>query len=152
MRFEKQVTVDAPRQNVWDFLWDVSRLAACIPGCETAEEVEPYQRYQATIREKVGPFRVKVPLAIEVLENTAPERLVARASGKDTVVQSHVKVELDLALIEMSPQVTQLQLTADVAVLGKLGTLGHSVIVRKGDEIVGQFAAALRTELQEDAD
>jgi carbon monoxide dehydrogenase subunit G len=152
MRFEKQVTVDAPRQNVWDFLWDVSRLAACIPGCETAEEIEPYQRYQATIREKVGPFRVKVPLVIEVLENTAPERLVARANGKDTVVQSHVKVELDLALIEMSPQVTQLQLTADVAVLGKLGTLGHSIIVRKGDEIVGQFATALRAELQEDAD
>jgi carbon monoxide dehydrogenase subunit G len=93
-----------------------------------------------------------VPLVIEVLENTAPERLVARANGKDTVVQSHVKVELDLALIEMSPQVTQLQLTADVAVLGKLGTLGHSIIVRKGDEIVGQFATALRAELQEDAD
>lgn len=152
MHFEKQVTVDAPRQNVWDFLWDVSRLVACIPGCETAEEVEPYQRYQATIIEKVGPFRVKVPLVIEVLENTAPERLVARANGKDTVLQSHVKMEIDLALIEMSPQVTQLQLTADVAVLGKLGTLGHSVMVRKGDEIVGQFATALRAELQEDAD
>ena len=34
MRFEVQVTVHVPRQSVWDFLWDVPRLTACVPGCE----------------------------------------------------------------------------------------------------------------------
>jgi alkanesulfonate monooxygenase SsuD/methylene tetrahydromethanopterin reductase-like flavin-dependent oxidoreductase (luciferase family) len=41
-----------------------------------------------------------------------------------------------------------LQVQADVVVLGKLGTLGHSVIVRKGEEIFDQFATALQAEIR----
>jgi hypothetical protein len=37
-----------------------------------------------------------------------------------------------------------------VAVLGKLGTLGHSVIIRKGEDIVDQFAAALQAEIEKE--
>jgi carbon monoxide dehydrogenase subunit G len=65
-------------------------------------------------------------------------------------MQSHVKVEIDLTLVELEPHVTELRLLADVAILGKLGTLGHSVIVRKGDDIVGQFADALQAALQQE--
>lgn len=147
MRFETQVTVDAPRRAVWDFLWDVPRMAACVPGCDGAEEVEPGQRYNAVVKEKVGPFRVTIPLAIEVLETQAPERLTARANGRDGTMQSHVKIALDVVLAEAGPHTTTLRLNADVAVLGKLGTLGHSVIIRKGSDIVGQFATALQTVL-----
>ena len=40
MRFEAQVTVHVPRQILWDFLWDVPRLTACVPGCEAVQEIE----------------------------------------------------------------------------------------------------------------
>jgi carbon monoxide dehydrogenase subunit G len=73
---------------------------------------------------------------------------VARASGKDTAVQSLVKVEVDLALRETAPTCTVLQLSADVTVFGKLGTLGHSVIVRRGEAIIDQFATAMQAALQ----
>ena len=148
MQFAKQVRVEAPRQEIWGLLWDVPRVVNCVPGCEAAEEIEPYQRYRATVREKVVPFKVTIPLEIDILTNTAPERLVAKASGREGKIQSHVKVEIDLTLVAIEPQVTELCLLADIAILGKLGTLGHSVIVRKGDHIVGQFVAALQAELQ----
>lgn len=148
MRFEKQVQVEASRQDIWDLLWDVPRVVSCLPGCDEAEAIEPYQQYQATVQEKVGPFKIRIPLAIEVITNKPPEHLVAKANGRDGKLQSHLKIELDLTLIELQPQVTALNVRADVAVLGKLGTLGHSVIVRKGTEIVGQFATALQAELQ----
>ena len=148
MRFEKQVTVDVPRQAVWDFLWDMARLTPCIPGCAGVEAIEPYQRYQATVQDRVGPFKVRVPLTIEVLAATAPERLVARASGKDSTVQSLVKVEVDLTLRETVSTSTVLQLSADVTVFGKLGTLGHSIIVRRGEAIMDQFATAIQAALQ----
>ncbi|MDH3603647.1 MAG: SRPBCC domain-containing protein [Candidatus Tectomicrobia bacterium] len=151
MQFERQVQVEASRQEIWGLLWDVPRVVNCVPGCETAEEIEPYQRYRAVVREKVGPFKVRIPLDIDILESTAPRRLVAKASGREGKVQSHVKVEIDLTLVEVEPHVTELRLQADVAILGKLGTLGHSVIVRKGDEIVGQFADALQAALQKEA-
>ena len=70
MRFDTQVTVHVPRQLLWDFLWDVPRLTACVPGCEALQEIEPGTRYQAVVRDKVGPFTLRVPLAVEVLEAT----------------------------------------------------------------------------------
>jgi hypothetical protein len=147
VRFEKQVTVDIPRQAVWDFLWDIERLTSCVPGCDGVETVEPYKRYQATVHDRVGPFKLKVPLEIDVLVATAPARLFARAQGKDTAVQSLVKVEVELSLVETTPTSTLLQFAADVTVLGKLGTLGHSMIVRRGDAIIEQFATAVQAAL-----
>lgn len=144
MQFTRQIRVPAPRQQVWDFLWDVPRLIACVPGCENVEEIEPRQRYRALVKERVGPFKVSIPLQIEVLEDVAPERLVARASGRDGIIRGHVNVELTMVLREVGGSETLLELSTDVAVLGKLGTLGHSVIVRKGDAIVGHFATALQ--------
>jgi carbon monoxide dehydrogenase subunit G len=111
------------------------------------QEIDPGTRYQAVVRDKVGPFTLRVPLAVEVLEVTAPERLRARAQGRDAAVQSLVKVELTLVLGETSAQATTLQVGADVTVLGKLGTLGHSVIVRRGEAIVAQFAGAIQAAL-----
>src|SRR6266446_3310722 len=144
MRFETQVVVHVPRQSVWDFLWDMPRLTAYVPGCEEVQEIVSNTRYQAVVRDKVGPFTLRVPLAVEVLEAIAPVRLRARAQGRDAAVQSLVKVELTLVLVETSPQTTTLQVGADVTVLGKLGTLGHGVIVRRGEAIVTQFASALQ--------
>ena len=148
MKFEKTVTVKAPREAVWQFLWDVPRVAACIPGCKGAQVVEEGKRYMATVGERVGPFKVEFPLTIEVVESRAPEYLKARAGGKDTKVDGLVKVELELHLAEAASGGTEMRLITDVAVLGKLGTLGHSIIIRKGDEVVGKFAEAIRAQLE----
>jgi hypothetical protein len=102
----------------------------CLPGCDAAETIEPYQQYQATVQEKVGPFKIRIPLDIEIITNQPPEHLVAKASGRDGKLQSHIKIELALTLVALAPQVTVLNIQADITVLGKLGTLGHSVIVR----------------------
>jgi uncharacterized protein len=147
VKFEKTVSVKAPREAVWQFLWDVPRMAACIPGCKGAQVVEEGKRYTATVGERVGPFKVEFPLSIEVLESRAPEHLKARAGGKDSKVDGLIKVELDLQLAEAAGA-TEMRLSAELAILGKLGTLGHSVIIRKGDEVFGKFAEALRAHLE----
>src|SRR5215468_8626441 len=131
MRFETQLPLHVPRQSLWDFLWDVPRLTACVPGCEAVEEIEPNTRYQAVVRDKVGPFTLRVPLAVEVLEATVPARLRARAQGRDAAVQSLVKVDLTLVLVETSAQTTTLHVGGDVTVVGRLGVLVHSVLVRR---------------------
>lgn len=150
MRVERDVRIAAPREAVWDFLWDVPRLAACIPGARDVATVEAGKRYTAVVADKVGPFRVQFPLQIDVLEAQAPERLRARAGGRDAAVDGLVKVDLDVALSAAAGGTT-LRLAADINVLGKLGTLGHSVIVRKGNDLVDRFAAAVREQLEKRA-
>jgi hypothetical protein len=150
VRVEREIRIAAPRETVWAFLWDIPRLAACIPGAREVRTVEAGKRYAAVIAEKVGPFKVQFPLDIEVVAVEPPERLRARAGGRDPAVDGLVKVELDVALAPADGG-TALRLGAEIAVLGKLGTLGHGVIVRKSAEIVDRFAAALRAQLESPA-
>ncbi len=147
MKVEREISIKAPRETVWGFLWDVPRLAACIPGAKDVRTVEEKKRYTARVGEKVGPFKVEFPMEIEVLEALAPERLRARAGGRDGKVDGLVKVELDLRLAEADAGTT-LRLAAEISVLGKLGTLGHSVIVRKGNDVIDRFAAAVQAALE----
>jgi carbon monoxide dehydrogenase subunit G len=148
VRFEKAVTIGAPREAVWAFLWDLPRLVACVPGCQEARVVEEGRRYAATVKERVGPIKVEFPLEIEVLETRPPEFLRGRAEGRDPKVDGLVKVALDLRLSEAGPDGTRLEFATDLVLLGKLGTMGHGIIVRKADEVVGQFASAVKARLE----
>ena len=151
MKIEKEITVDVSPERVWDFLWDVERVARCIPGCSDVQVVEPQRSYKATVAEKVGPFRVSFPLTIAVTELEAPRHLQVRASGADTKVASNLKATLDLWLTESQGNGTTIGIVTDLAVLGKLGALGHSVISRKADENIQRFSAALRQQLEAQA-
>ena len=91
MRFEKQITISAPREKVWQFIWNVDRFIACVPGCKEASTVEEGKIYTATMEEKIGPFRVKFPMKVEV-ENSEPlTSIKARASGSDSKLGSLMK-------------------------------------------------------------
>jgi carbon monoxide dehydrogenase subunit G len=147
VRVEREIAIDAPRERVWAFLWDVERLAACVPGASDVRTVETGKRYAAVVAERVGPFKVRFPLEIEVLDVSPPERLRARAGGRDAAVDGLVKVDLEVALAPVD-SMTRLRLTADIVVLGKLGTLGHAAIVRKSGDVVDRFATAVRAALE----
>ena len=147
MQFTQQVDVARPVQEVWKFLWDIPQMAACVPGCTEAEATEDPQRFRAVVAERVGPFQVRFELEIRVTEVEEGRRIRATAQGKDSRVASQMKVDLE---VRLSPQGegTRLDVVTDVNVFGKLGALGHTVIKRKGDEILQRFAQALKARME----
>ena len=147
MIFENSIEIDVPRDKAWDFLWDVDRLISCVPGCEEAATVEAGKLYNARMVARVGPFKVTFPIKIEVLESEPKQRIKARASGSDNKIGSHLKVELDVSLEEKGSS-TLVSFVASVDILGKLATLGHSIIKRKADNDVAAFAQAVKKELE----
>lgn len=144
MRFEKEIEIQTSKEKVWQFIWDVDRFVACVPGCKEAKTVEGGKSYTATITEKVGPFRVEFPMKIEVLEKKDLSYIKAEASGADNKIGSRLKVGLEVQLKEESEQKTRLSLVASVDVLGKLAALGHSIIKRKADQVMDEFAQAVK--------
>jgi len=146
LKFSKEITVGVPPEKVWDVLWDVERIARCLPNCQEAKTIVPNEHYEAVVQERVGPFKVKFPLEIRVLEADAPLRIKAQATGKDPAMGSSMKVTFELAL-SATPSGSRIDLTGDAAVLGKLGSLGQGIISKKADAIVTEFAAAIRREL-----
>lgn len=142
MRVAREVALAAPTERVWQALWDVPRMVACVPGCVDAREVEPRRRYQARMSQKVGPIALSVPLDIRVSEE-GPGRLVLQARGRDSLLAAEVQMSVRLALEAAEPG-SRLAVEAEGRVLGKLGALGASVIQRRAEELVDEFTTRLR--------
>lgn len=147
MRFENQIAIGAPQEKVWQFLWDIDRFITCVPGCQEASTVEAGKSYAAKMVEKVGPFRVEFPMRIEVIQTEAMSYIKAQASGSDTRMGSRMKVELEVSLKE-DGKGTLLTFVASVDILGKLAALGHSIIKRKADQVMEEFAQAVKKRLE----
>lgn len=147
MQFQKEVEILAPREKVWRFIWDVDRFIACVPGCKEAKTIEEGKRYAATMVEKVGPFKVEFPTTIEVLEREELTRIKAQASGADNKIGSRMKLDLDVNLREQGDK-TVLGFVAGVDILGKLAALGHGIIKRKADQVLDEFAHAVKAKLE----
>jgi hypothetical protein len=142
MRVAREVALAAPTERVWQALWDVPRMVACVPGCVDAREVEPRRRYRARMSQKVGPIALSVPLDIRVTEE-GPGRLVLEARGRDSLLAAEVQMSVRLALEAAEPG-SRLAVEAEGRVLGKLGALGASVIQRRAEELVDEFTTRLR--------
>jgi carbon monoxide dehydrogenase subunit G len=150
LRFEKEVEISVPRDKVWKFIWDVDRFIACVPSCKEAKTVEEGKLYSAIMVEKVGPFRVEFPTTIEVLEREELKHIKAQASGADNKIGSRMKIELDVSLQDRDGK-TLLGFVAGVDILGKLAALGHGIIKRKADQVLEEFAQAVKKRLEGEA-
>ena len=147
MRFENKIELSVPREKVWQFLWDVDRFIACVPGCKEAKVIEEGKIYNATMVEKVGPFRVEFPIRIEIEQTEPFSYIKARASGSDSRIGSHLKVDMDVNVNENGSG-SILSFVISVDILGKLATLGHSMIKRKADQVMVEFIKAVKERLE----
>jgi carbon monoxide dehydrogenase subunit G len=130
---------------VWERLWDIPALARCIPGCDGVEPVEERKRYRTTIRDRVGPFRIAIPLDVTV-DDTKPDRLSLSATGRDASLGSPVKVGLvglTVTLEELPQGGSRLRMDGHADIAGKLAALGQGVIQRKTKDVLDQFAINL---------
>jgi carbon monoxide dehydrogenase subunit G len=137
--------------EVWNVFWDVQRIAGCIPGCQDAQEVEPQRRYRATVRDRVGPYQIEIPIDVTVDALEPGTRLALKASGRDAVLASRVKVSMVVTLAPAGAG-TSLTLQGKGEVGGKLAALGRSVVQRKTRDILDAFAANVDRVFRRDSD
>lgn len=142
MHVAREVALGVAPAVLWDLLWDVPRMVACVPGCAEAREVEPHRRYQARMTQKVGPISLTVPLDVQVVAAEPGRRLTLEARGRDPVVGAEVGMRVALE-IDARDGGSLLRVDVEGKVLGKLGALGHGVIQRKAEEALAEFGARL---------
>jgi carbon monoxide dehydrogenase subunit G len=150
MRLDRRFAVTATPEAVWAFFWDIPALASCIPGCVGVEPVDE-QRYTAVVEASVGRFRVQFELSIEVVESVDGESIKARAQGRDRITRSTMVSDLELQVAADGDGGTLVSLGNDLQVYGRLGSLGHSMIKRRSEDLMDQFADELRLRLAQDA-
>jgi carbon monoxide dehydrogenase subunit G len=148
MLFNRDIEVRVPPDEVWIFLWDIERLADCVPGLYDVRVEEPQESYRARLKQKVGQFGVDFDVGVKVVEVDEPKFVKIQGRGRDQKMGAHLIGDLGLRLEPSDDGATTIHINADFSVLGRLAGLGHSTIVRKGEEMVREFAEAMRIELE----
>ena len=141
MKLEHRVTVDAPRAKVWAVLMDLPLAARCVPG--TRDVAPEGDGVRGTLDVRVGPVKLALGgrVAIESRDEDAGTARL-RADAEDRRIGGAVRALVDLAVSGDAP--TELRLTTDVAILGRIGELGQPLIARQADKVLAGFAECLR--------
>ncbi|MGM4888512.1 CoxG family protein [Tardiphaga sp. 215_C5_N2_1] len=137
------MVVPATPAELWSTLLDVPRISSCIPGCDNVEEIERLVTYKATVKQKIGPFKIEVPADIVVESITEPSHVRTRATGRDKFTGTRLAVVLDVTVTPQDAGST-FAVEAKVDVQGRLASMGFGVIKRRVDQNFEEFEKKLK--------
>src|SRR5512134_2577532 len=84
MQLKGDVTIRAPRKQVWDFMTDPNQIGQCAPGVEKIEMIEPLKRYRGIVSVGFGAVKARFSGEVEIIELEEPNRAKLRAHGSAT--------------------------------------------------------------------
>jgi carbon monoxide dehydrogenase subunit G len=142
MKLTHTALVRAPRAKVWKLVTDVPAAARCVPGV-AAVTPSGAGKYRGSLLVQLGPVRLVLDGDIALTSTDEPAgKASLRADAKDTRLGGTVRATMDLALVDKGPD-TELRITSDVQIAGRIGEFGQPVIQRKADQLMTQFADCL---------
>lgn len=144
--FAREIEVTAPRQKCWETLTDVPTLVRWVSILEDAREVERLERYRAVLLDRLGMFRLRADLDIEVLDVRELESIRVSASGEDRQVASRITVDAVLKMQDRDGG-THVGVEGTYEVSGRVATMGASTIRKKADKILDEFFDSVAAEL-----
>ncbi len=145
MKIEILSILPASREATWALVMDIPKAAACIPGIiEVTPDGE--DRYQATLRARVGPMGMNLSGTITVLSQDADAgEAHFLVEANDRRVGGGVKTNMSMKVIAKSADETGLEIMADTTFMGRLAELGQPLIRRKARNTVEDFSKNLST-------
>ena len=84
MILKGDVTIRAPRKQVWDFLTDPEQIGQCVPGVEKIEMIEHLKKYRGIVSIGFGAVKARFSGDVEILELDEPNRAKLKAHGSAT--------------------------------------------------------------------
>lgn len=146
MLLEGKVSINAPREKVWDFLTDPEKVSACVPGLESMEIIEPDRKFRAKAQVGLGTVKVKFDADVEWLELEVPS--YAKMSGRGTAPGSAGNATAEMTLIENSDGTTDLEWKADVTVGGTIASLASRLMKSVSQKLSNTFFECVRDRVE----
>ena len=141
MLIEHRITVPAPPERVWAFMMDIPAVSRCVPGVDGVARIDD-TTYSGVMSVRVGPIQVRLDGRVILAERdelARQARMDLQAADKRVNGAVNAKMRMQLSPGETSDK-TAVDIRTDANVMGKLGEFGQSVIRKKADQIVQEFA------------
>src|SRR5436190_20789302 len=149
LKVEERGCLAAPVERVWRFLLDPAAVAGCLPGARL-DAVEDERNFTGTMKVKVGPvtteFRGKACFTEVVPEE---HRVRLQASGDDKGGAGSAKMVMSSWIVPTGNGGSELRVTADVEMAGKLVRFGRGMMEGIGKQMFKQFAERVQRHLAE---
>src|SRR5918996_3974170 len=150
MILDGKIDLDVPVEKAWDFLIDINKFSACLPGIEEVKQIDD-KTFEGVLAAAVGPISGKFSFRSTIVESRPPDQMVVRTEGTDSVTKSTVNADMTVDLRNVSADKTEMKYRADVKIKGRLAILGDMVLRATATLILQEFARRLHKELGDQA-
>ena len=148
VKISKTFEVNAPSNDVWNFMTDVKKVSTCIPGAEYLEDLGS-NKHSVMLVVKVGPIKSKYRGEV-YLKNIDEEKQVIEIEGKGTDVKGKggANMELNGSITAKEDGLTEVVGDSTVTIQGMLAQFGSRMVEDVTNQLFLQFTKALSAKLE----
>ncbi len=136
---------DAPRAIVWQVMNDPASMAKTMPGVETFD-IHDDRRWTANVKIPLGLGGLKMKVDMEKIEEREPE--FAKLAVKGHGVGAMMNMETSFTLGDAPGGGTSMAWSAEVKILGPVGSMGQRVLQPIINQQVQHVLSALDAQVQ----
>ncbi|MCW2946213.1 MAG: carbon monoxide dehydrogenase subunit [Actinoallomurus sp.] len=140
MKLGSSFVVPAERSRVFAHFLDPDSMRACIPGCSELERTDE-THYRGRLVNEIAHVRFSAGFSAEITGLRELEEVRAVLKGEDKRLGSSIRID---AILTVSPDgaASAVSYSLDLAIRGKIGRLGESIVRRRSAEVERQFVDA----------
>jgi len=149
MKITGELSVRAPRQEVFDALKDARFFASCVDGVRDLTEIDA-THYAAVFETKLAYMKFKFNVTVGMTKAEPPDLIEGKVEGKPMGLVGRLTATAMTRLTEDGDS-TKIAYEIDSSLTGKLGAMGQPVLKAKAKEMEKQFAERLRAKFEQPA-
>ena len=146
MNVSGERTFAAPRGTVWQVMNDPAAMAKTMPGVESFD-VHDDRHWTANVKIPLGLGGMKMKVDMQKVEEREPE--FAKMAIKGNGVGAIMNMETSFTLSTADADATSMAWSAEVKILGPVGSMGQRVLQPIVNQQVQHVLAALDAQVQE---
>jgi uncharacterized protein len=137
--------VSVPVEQAWAVLTDLERIAPCLPGAQLTE-IEG-DEHRGTVKVKVGAITATYKGVATITErDDDAHRAVLVAKGRESRGSGNASATIT-AQLSPADLGTRVSLRTDLALTGKVASIGRGVLADVSGKLLAQFVENLETEV-----
>ncbi|HEX3737002.1 MAG TPA: SRPBCC domain-containing protein [Solirubrobacterales bacterium] len=150
MKVEQSFEIAEPRERLWEFFEQVDEVAKCVPGVESVEVIDA-DNSKVRVTQSVGPMTATFDLKMRITEREPNERMQFTAIGRAVKGAAGNLRSSNTVTLQPTEAGTRVNLVADLAMGGVLGSVGQKVIAKQASAVTRDFMSSLERAVKGEA-